>query len=384
MLAFVTENGGKTWRPAHTRLAPGAKPEGKQSRWLCNGLVVTTTWHYYVDPFERNRHYIAYTDIAFARSLDGGESWNWWGPGRWAPWRNTCYELSFDPTVPGRIWGAFSEVHDIPNDNIILGRHRSVGPGGVCVSTDFAATWKASNKGMPECATTSVVLDSKSPVEARRLYASLWEQGVWRSDDGGRTWGKKSLGLGHEKNLRVYRLILHPDGTLFALITAKREGDRFLSEGAGLWRSADRGEHWEAVSRPGQFLWPKDFSVDSADSKVLTVGAADAGAGNAQGGLWRTKDGGKTWTLLARKGPQHFGGYLHPRKPGWIYMTLCEAAPGAGLWLSRDDGKTWTAFDHLPFRNIQRVEFDAADDSVIYVTTFGGSVWRGPTEPVGR
>ena len=55
-------------------------------------------------------------------------------------------------------------------------------------------------------------------------------------------------------------------------------------------------------------------------------------------------------------------------------MTLTEDAPGAGLWLSR-------AFDELPFSNIQRVEFNPANDAEIHVTTFGGSVWRGPATP---
>jgi hypothetical protein len=62
-------------------------------------------------------------------------------------------------------------------------------------------------------------------------------------------------------------------------------------------------------------------------------------------------------------------------------MTLTEDAPGAGLWLSRDNGITWQAFAELPFSNIQRVEFDPANDSVIHVTTFGGSVWHGPATP---
>ena len=44
----------------------------------------------------------------------------------------------------------------------------------------------------------------------------------------------------------------------------------------------------------------------------------------------------------------------------------------------RDNGRTWRASDELPFANIQRVEFDPANDVVIYVTTFGGSVWHGP------
>jgi len=65
-------------------------------------------------------------------------------------------------------------------------------------------------------------------------------------------------------------------------------------------------------------------------------------------------------------------------------MTLTEGAPGAGLWLTRDNGQTWEAFDELPFSNIQRMVFDPADDSQLYVTTFGGSVWRGPVVPQGK
>ena len=84
-----------------------------------------------------------------------------------------------------------------------------------------------------------------------------------------------------------------------------------------------------------------------------------------------------TWQRLAKKGSEHFGAYLHPAHKGWIYMTLTEGPPGPGLWLSRDDGLSWKPMS-LPFANAQRVCFDRADPSVIYVTTFGGSVWRGP------
>jgi hypothetical protein len=65
-------------------------------------------------------------------------------------------------------------------------------------------------------------------------------------------------------------------------------------------------------------------------------------------------------------------------------MTLTEGAPDAGLWLSRDDGRSWESFEKLPFSNIQRVVFDPADPLRIYVTTFGGSVWRGPATPDGK
>ena len=84
---------------------------------------------------------------------------------------------------------------------------------------------------------------------------------------------------------------------------------------------------------------------------------------------------------LFKAGPEHFGAYVSPQHPGWIYATLTEGAPKEGLWLSKDDGDTWKPISGLPFSNVQRVTFDPSNPTVIYVTTFGGSVWRGPADP---
>lgn len=372
---FITTDGGKTWRCAHTRRVRDA--DGAEPRWACNGLVVTTTWNYYIDPFDPRRHYICYTDLGFARSEDAGRTWIWWALKGRAPWRNTCYQLAFDPAIRGKVWGAFSDVHDIPNDNIISGRHRSNGPGGVCISTDSCATWGPSNAGLPAAACTGVVVDPRSPAGARTLYAGFFGAGVYRSSDDGRTWSACNEGLGSAGNRRVCRIALHPDGTLFALVTALRRDGRFTADGVGLFRSRDAGAHWEMINRSKLLWWPKDFTVDPRDSRIVYVGACDAN-GEEQGGLYRTIDGGATWTRLLRRGPQHFGAYVHPAHPGWIYATLTEDAPGAGLWLSKDDGRTWKPMTGLPFANAQRVAIDPADAGVIYVTTFGGSVWKGP------
>lgn len=382
---YITTDGGRSWWNAHTRPVPAAGNQ-KPVEFLNTGLVVTTTWHYYIDPFEPQRHYIPYTDIGFARSLDGAKTWRWWG-GRDVPgaWRNTCYELAFDPEVPGRIWGAFSQVHDIPNGNVITGSHyvriAGGGKGGIARSDDFAEHWRVESEDLPDAPAVSIVLDPRSPKDNRTLYTSLYAKGVYRSTDGGRTWQERSRGLGSESNRRVCRLILHSDGTLFCLVTAMYRDGRFEPDGVGLYRSRDEGESWELITRSPVLLWPKDFCIDSKNSREIYLGAADARGGNEQGGLWRTADGGQSWERIARKGPQHFGATLHPNREGWIYMTLCEGAPEAGLWLSKDRGKTWAPFDDLPFANIQRLTFDPADDRVMYVTTFGGSVWKGPVEP---
>ncbi len=383
--SYITHDGGDSWFNGDTYVAPGHEA-GPGCAWACTGLVVTTTWHYYIDPFEANRHYIAYTDIGFARSLDVGQTWIWWDKNTWAPWRNTCYEIAFDPEAPGKMWGAFSDVHDIPNDNIISERHGHNRPGGVCISRDFGASWQAEAQGIPPRPVTSVVLDPKSPKGRRTLFAGVFDEGVYKSIDDGRTWTLRKTGLGDPKNMRVSRVVLHADGTLFAMVCAKRpaQGRPLISEGVGLYRSTDRAETWEKVNPPkaGLFLYPKDFSVHPADSNVILLGACDADSQDRSGGLYGTKDGGRSWQRLGRQGRQTFGGYFHPEREGWIYMTLTEGAPGAGLWLSRDHGRSWQAFDDLPFSNVQRVAFAPSDQRVVYVTTFGGSVWRGPIEPV--
>lgn len=378
----VTHDGGATWINGSARLPDGQKAR-RGAGWACNGLVVTTTWNYYIDPFEPKRHYIGYTDIGMGRSLDGGNTWIWWNEDSWAPWRNTCYELAFDPEIPGKIWGAFSDVHDIPNDNIISERHGHNLPGGVCISRDFGASWKPEARGIPARAVTSIVLDPRSPKNARTLYAGVFMEGVYKSTDDGRSWILRKNGLGAPQNLRVSRVFLHPDGTLFAMICAMRpaRGKPLSGEGVGLYRSRDGAETWEKVNASQPLLYPKDFTVHPDDSGTILIGACDAGGGDRSGGLYCTKDGGKTWRRIGREGPQTFGGYFHPKHKGWIYMTLTEGAPNAGLWLSRDDGKTWETFENLPFSNIQRVVFDPADENRLIVTTFGGSVWRGPAVP---
>ncbi|MBN2138364.1 MAG: exo-alpha-sialidase, partial [Sedimentisphaerales bacterium] len=246
---YITHDGGEKWFNGHTYPAAGEKP-GPGSAWVCNGLVVTTTWHYYIDPFESKRHYIAYTDIGLGRSVDGGESWIWWDKRSWAPWRNTCYEIAFDPEIRGKMWGAFSDVHDIPNDNIISERHGHNRPGGVCISRDFGASWRHEAESLPARPVTSIVTDSKSKADSRTLYAGVFMEGVYKSTDDGRTWTLKKNGLGHPKNMRVYRVVLHRDGTLFAIICAKRSGGgkALMSEGVGLYRSRDGAESWEKLN----------------------------------------------------------------------------------------------------------------------------------------
>ncbi len=372
---IVTSNGGKSWFNGHCRAA-------KEKGFFENtGLVVTSVHHYFVDPHEPNRHYICYTDIGFARSLDAGKTWHWWGKNEKAPWRNTCYELAFDADKPGRIWGAFSNIHDIPNNNIIGGNHNANGPGGVCVSENFGETW-VECKGLPLAPVTSIcraklVLEKKGKPQWL-LVAGVFGKGVFTSADDGKTWQERNGGLAAESNRRVCRVQAHKDGALFAMVTALRTGNSWSDE-SGLYRSLDAGQSWDRVNASQPLHWPKDFAVDPQDADHILIGAA-AAAGKDEAGLWQTTDGGKTFKRVLKEGSEHFGASFSPHHKGWIYATLCEGADGPALWLSKDSGATWAGCKELPFRNVQRVDFDPNDEEVIYLATFGGSAWRGPAE----
>ena len=111
---------------------------------------------------------------------------------------------------------------------------------------------------------------------------------------------------------------------------------------------------------------------------MIYLGAADAG--NTEGGLYKTTDSGAAWKRVARKGDDCFGATINPRNPREVFMCIAESGPEPGLWRSDDAGETWTALEDLPFAHAQRVTFDPADPSIIYVSTFGGSVWRGPAK----
>jgi len=365
-----TMDAGKNWKSPY-RGTSRVDAEGR-THWANSGEVVTSTWNYYIDPFDKNRHYICYTDIGFARSLDGGKTWL---PEMFhipRAWSNTTYALAFDPEVKGRVWGAFSGSHDIPNYNAIYGGHRPDRAGGLAVSNDHCATW-TKLKLPVQLPAMSVVLDPKSPKEKRTLYASVFGGGVFRSTDGGETWEARNKGL--DPNKRCLNLVLHQDGMLFVAATGKNKNS---TNDTGVFRSTDKGETWTKITAGQPWDWIRDFTVKADDSQTVLLPTS-----RIEPGLHRTTDGGKTWETLYKNDKEFyfFGAYYHPTNKGWIYLSIVEGAVDASLYLSKDDGKTWQPFKQLPFGSIQRITFDPDDPKHMYLSTFGASIIKAPIEP---
>ncbi len=378
---FLTTDGGKSWHNGFCRTADGSD-EGPGKWWVTTGLDVTSCWEVVLDPFRPGNVYIAYTDIGFARSEDGGKSWQAAVTG--SPWRNTFYRVVPDPATAGVLYAACSNTHDIPEWGATTST-TAQREGGVCVSVDFGKTWKSTSEGLPAAPCTSIALDPKSPATARVLYAAMYGKGIYKSTDGGKTWAEASNGVGGPQNRNVYSVRLHPDGTVFCSVTADHDGRDFHLP-SSLYRSTDAGATWTDIAASLQLRWAGDFDFDPTDSKVIYLTAATPPAFD-QGGIYKTTDGGQTWRCLlgdsldeAHKLPQDLGSYSHAffvkvdeKNPGRIFF----GAPSHGEFVSEDAGATWREILGIPFTACQRVTVDPADRNTIWVATFGGGAWRG-------
>jgi len=374
---FMTRDAGKSWSQLCShRMSPG-KP-GKAQFWATRGTDDTSCWRYVFDPHDRNRGYLCFTDIGFMRSEDRGKSWA--DASGSLPWRNTVYDLAFDPDTPGLLWAAGSDMHDIPMWGSVGG---GGGPGGISRSDDFGKTWTNSSTGLPKAPACSVLVDPASPKDKRVLYAAMFGQGVYKSVDGGQSWTQKSIGIEPARNRMVYSLRRAKDGSLFCSVAGRRKGrvvDQDLP--GGLYKSTDQAESWKRIT-PDDIFRPVDFALHPDDPNVIYVAVMD-GLGH-KGGVYKTTDGGVSWhntnVPFDKAVCDYIEGFsvaLHPKDPNIVVFCTCTH----GMFLSRDAAKTWAELkgpNAPPFANCLRITWDPEDPRTAYVTTFGGGAWKGPS-----
>jgi photosystem II stability/assembly factor-like uncharacterized protein len=184
-----------------------------------------------------------------------------------------------------------------------------------------------------------------------RGVASSYGDGVYRSTDAGRTWTH----LGLDATLQISRIVVHPTDPDVAWVAA--QGNRWAaSDDRGIYRTTDGGRTWTKQHFVAPLAGPSDLAIDPTNPRILYAAYWDhqrtpwqMRSGGPNSGIWKTTDGGVTWTRLSNGLPSLMGkiGVAVSADPNRIY-AIVEAEDG-GLFRSDDAGRTWrrTSDDRL-------------------------------------
>jgi hypothetical protein len=213
------------------------------------------------------------------------------------------------------------------------------------------------------------------------LYVTGFGKGVFKSTDGGRTWSLKNTGIQQTEPF-AWRLAQDQNGTLYLVVARRSEDGSYGNAGDGaLYRSKDGAETWERLALPEGVNGPNGIAVDPRDPNRLYL-AAWTRTGTASGGIFLSTDGGRSWRNVHSRDQHIYDITIDPRLPGTLYACGFESS----AWRSTDRGETWRRIPGFNFKWGHRVILDPFDPAMIYVTTFGGSVWYGPAagDPLAR
>jgi photosystem II stability/assembly factor-like uncharacterized protein len=177
---------------------------------------------------------------------------------------------------------------------------------------------------------------------------------------------------------------LGPEGGDVISLAAGAKGEVFLGTADGhMFASRDSGEHWELRGRVGKRMDSvvQDLIVDARVKTTLyaAVWTQDLAAG---GGVYRSEDGGATWSSFGLEGEA-----VRALAQSASVSEILVAGTRSGVFKTSDAGKSWTRISppgDEEIRNLDSVAIDPRDANVIYAgtyhlpwkTTDGGKNWE--------
>ena len=189
------------------------------------------------------------------------------------------------------------------------------------------------------------------PGEPDTYYFGAVAGGVWKTIDGGANWNPL---FDKQPISSIGAIAVAPsDHNVIYAGTGEAAIRGNTTYGTGVFKSIDGGKTWEHVGlkdsrQIGALI------VDPRNENVVLVAALGHAFGpNAERGIFRTADGGKTWTKVLSK-DENTGGIdvvFDPHNPNIVFASLWQArrqpwffssgGPGSGLYRSEDNGVTW-------------------------------------------
>ncbi|MCG3161124.1 MAG: hypothetical protein JMDDDDMK_02242 [Acidobacteria bacterium] len=229
--------------------------------------------------------------------------------------------------------------------------------GGVFKTTDGGANWTPVSDGQP-FGTGTVGAIAVSESDPNVVYAGMGEScirgnfshgdGVYKSVDAGKTWKRAGL----EDSRIIGRIRIHPKNPDLVYVAALGHAAG-TNEQRGVFRSKDGGKTWDRVLFKSNKAGAVDLSMDASNPNVLYAAIWEAKrtpysleSGGPDSGLWKSTDGGDTWTDISRntglpKGVLgRIGVTISPANPERVW-AIVEAEDG-GVFRSDNGGRNWT------------------------------------------
>jgi len=229
----------------------------------------------------------------FCKTLKGGKD-NW-----------PVYGLD---TLSPRVIAVSQTNHDL----IYTGTYEM----GMYKSEDAAISWKEINKGIPDLRIRALVIH---PKDNQIVFVGTEGNGVFKTLNGGQSWKEMNRGL-VDKVIRT--LVIDPDSP-DTLYVGTWHGIYFTVDGAETWSGDPDGIYDVDV---------RTLALDPTDSNIIY-------AGTQPRGVFRSMDGGKTWTAGAEPLTEQIESIaIDPANPSHVYVGT-----KAGVFISKDRGDHFTS-----------------------------------------
>ena len=271
--------------------------------------------------------------------------------------------------------------------------------GGVWKTTNAGVTWSSASSGLgSESIGDLAVAPSDSNLlwagtgEKNSLRSAYWGDGVYKSTNGGRAWTR--MGLGDSR--AIGRIVIHPADTSIVYVAAL--GHLWGTGGErGIYKTTDGGRTWTRVLFVNDTTGFVDLEMDPSNPEVLYAAAwhrlrfggshmEGVGAGS---GIYKSTDGGATWTKLTdprlanglptdRMG--RIGLAVSPQNPNIVYamiqvdrgITDQAQSRYGGVFRSSDAGAHWTQVNDIaatPHYYYDEIYVDPTDTNRVFFTS---------------
>jgi photosystem II stability/assembly factor-like uncharacterized protein len=227
--------------------------------------------------------------------------------------------------------------------------------GGLWKTTDGGLTWKpVSDKFFKTSSVGAVAVADSNPdvvyvgMGETELRGNILQgDGVYKSSDGGQTWTH----VGLDKTMAIARIRVHPTNPDVAYVAAL--GDPYgPNPERGVFKTSDGGKTWTKVLFRNEKTGAVDLAMDARNPDVLYAGLWEVfrtpyslSSGGPGSGLFKSSDGGGHWTeITGNPGlPKPIWGKVgvsvSPADSSRVYAIV--EAPEGGVFLSDDAGSTW-------------------------------------------